>query len=82
MPGSNKTRKSSQLLSVIGWILGALSVMNLIKEFTPLKLAGLVLDWVTAYASFVSKVREVLFGWLDWHWMLISDITAVRLKRE
>ncbi|MFT3733033.1 MAG: hypothetical protein QM780_16700 [Hyphomicrobium sp.] len=59
-------------LSVFGWVLGGLSVLNLIHDLSPIKLYGLVKDWAEGYQSLVEKIGTFLFGWIDWRWVSID----------
>ena len=71
MSKKNKWRYSS--FRILGWIFGGLSLLNLIEELSPLKLLGKIETWVNAYSELVSKINQVLFGWVDWKWISISD---------
>ena len=71
-----KEPTTSRLLKPLGWILGGLSVMQLLKDLTPLEIYGLLNEWMLAYAGFVATVSDFLFGWIDWRWMNISAIDA------
>jgi hypothetical protein len=65
-------------LSILGWVLGGLSVLNLIHDLSPVKLYGLVKDWAAGYEALVEKIAGVLFGWIDWRWIKI-DTNEVHL---
>lgn len=53
--------------------MGGLSFLNLIRDLTPLKLYGIVEEWVGAYGLLVKQVTEFLFGWIDWRWMRVTE---------
>lgn len=72
MAEKSKARSQSRLMTPLGWVLGALSVMNLLKDLTPMKIYGLLGDWLQAYASFVAAIAEPLFGWIHWRWISVS----------
>ena len=65
-PSESKTalRPRFGAASVISWILGALSLLNLIKDLTPLRLYGLLAEWVKAYSLFAETISLYVFGWL------------------
>lgn len=62
------------IFAVINWILGGLSLLNLIRELSPIKLYGLVAEWTNAYNMVFGKLVRVLFGWAQWEWMTVSPI--------
>lgn len=61
-------------VTVITWVMGALSFLNLIREISPLKLYGLVADWANAYNLFVKQVVSFLFGWIKFGWVSLDPI--------
>lgn len=66
------SRSIPSIFRFFGWLLGGLSLLNLIRDVTPLELYGLVRDWVDAYTDFVDRVCGFLFGWIDWSWIRID----------
>jgi len=65
-------RKPPLVFRILGWLLGALSVLNLIRDLTPLELYGLAREWIGAYGQLVSSVGDFAFGWLRWGWVAID----------
>ncbi len=66
----------SGIFSVIGWIMGAFSFLNLIRDFKLVNLYGLVADWVSAYGLFVRNLTELMFGWVPTEWGRIDSFEA------
>ena len=66
------TRFSINLGNMIGWVFGALSVVNLINDFNWIELRGKLAKWIEAYGEFVHKLNKILFGWIDFYWFEIS----------
>ncbi len=67
-------RRPSILLHAIGWVLGALSLLNLIKDLNLVELYGKIGEWTLAYGLFVSRIGSFLFGWIDWGWIRIDAL--------
>jgi len=65
-------KKSHFVLRLFGWVFGALSLLNLIKDLNFIELYGSIRDWVTAYTMLVSTVGHFLFGWIHWRWIRID----------
>lgn len=57
------------LLSILARIAGALGLLQLIQDVTPLKLKGLILEWFSAYSGVVAFVHLHLFSWIKF-WIL------------
>ena len=64
------------LMRILSSIFAALSIMSLLRDFTLVKLHGLVADWLDAYDHLVSSISSALFGWIDWKWMKVDDAEA------
>lgn len=69
----NPRPKKALAIRLLGWITGGLSVLNLIKDTTPLQLYGLVREWSDAYARLVEKIGAAVFGWINWSWIRIDN---------
>jgi hypothetical protein len=72
-PGQPSRTPPPWIFGIIGWVMGGLSFLDLIRDLTPLKLYGLVEEWVGAYGLLVKQVTEFLFGWIDWRWMRVTE---------
>lgn len=68
--------KSYDAFSFMGWVLGGLSLINLIEDLTPVKLLGKLEKWIDAYNLLTQKVISVLFGWIDFKWIKIDNIES------
>lgn len=68
-----RTPLHPDIFSFLGWIMGGLSFLNLIRDLAPIKLYGLLAEWVGAYALLVKRLTDFLFGWIDWHWMNVTE---------
>jgi len=62
--------------AVFTWFTGALSLLQLIDELTPVKLLGLFEVWVAAYSSLVHRISSFFFGWMRWQWFRIDETEA------
>ena len=60
--------------SLLGWVLGGLSLLNLIEELSPLKILGKLKTWLDAYTSIVDDAGTFLFGWIDFKWIAIDQL--------
>lgn len=60
------------IIRIIFWVTGAFSFINLINDMELISLYGKIKDWATAYGLFVSKVGDLLFGWINWTWFKID----------
>lgn len=69
----HRNAPSHPLSHVFAWVTGGLSLLNLIRDLTPIELFGRVSDWVDAYSLLIRKIRFYLFAWLDWRWFNISE---------
>jgi hypothetical protein len=67
-------RRPSIVLRILGWILGAASLLNLIKDLNLVELYGKIAEWTAAYGLFVSRVGSFLFGWLEWRWFGVDAL--------
>ena len=61
-------------LSLLGWVMGGLSLLNLIEELSPLKVLGKLKTWLNAYTSIVNDVGTFLFGRIDFGWIAIDEL--------
>lgn len=78
-------------LRALAWITGALSLLNLLDDLTPVKFYGALRQWISAYGEFVDSVGQSLFGWIDWYWigvdrteyhiLVISSVLAAAASR-
>jgi hypothetical protein len=59
-------------LKLLGWGMGSLSVLNLIRDTTPIELYGLLKEWADAYRHLVEAIGQFLFGWINWQWIKID----------
>lgn len=62
-------RKAAPLpLRILGWILGGLSVANLLRDFKWVEIKGLLGEWVQAYEDVILTISDFLFGWISVPW--------------
>jgi len=61
---------------VLGWVAGALSIVNLTKDLNWFTLQGVLAQWVETYQHLVGDVRSFLFGWIHVSWMHVSLMEA------
>lgn len=79
---SEDHRKSSKQMaefsptSVLTWVMGAFSIVNLIHEFDAIKLKGTVGKWVDSYNEIVCGIATFLFGWIQWKWVSLDSFEA------
>ncbi len=66
----------SKLVNLLVWVTSGLSVLNLLRDLTPLNLYGRFAEWVNAYAKLVAFIAKPLFGWVNWRWMSVDSIDA------
>lgn len=64
------------VLNIAGWLMGALSLLQLIDGIEAVTLVGQAKKWLHAYSSLVEKISGFLFGWMQWRWFQISEIEA------
>ncbi|MFN9546788.1 MAG: hypothetical protein ACK6AD_06920 [Cyanobacteriota bacterium] len=76
MKHSYEPKRKYDIFSLLGWISGGLSLLNLIEDLTPLKLFGKLEKWVQAYSLFIEKISDFLFGWINLQWINISPLEA------
>jgi len=69
-------RTVSKLVNLFGWVTSGLSVLNLLRNLTPLNLYGRLAEWMHAYAQLVAKIAKPFFGWLHWRWMSVDSIDS------
>lgn len=60
-----RTSKRPVGLRLLGWLIGALSVVNLIEDLSFVKLTGRLSSWLDAYANLVDSLSQFAFGWLE-----------------
>ena len=72
MPEPSKSQSSSNLLSVLGWVFGAMSVLNLVNDIGRVAVFGKLKTWLNAYVTFVSLMGNFLFGWIRLGWISVS----------
>lgn len=61
---------------VLGWILGALSILNLVEDLNLTRIAGFLQQWLDAYSALTRFISDVLFGWIDFGWVSLSQAEA------
>jgi hypothetical protein len=61
---------------ILGWVAGALSIVNLTKDLNWFTLAGTIARWIDVYQRLVVDVRSFLFGWIHVSWMHVSQLEA------
>ena len=49
-----------------------MSLLNLAQDIGRLAVYGKLKNWLDAYAVFANRIREWLFGWIDFAWINIS----------
>lgn len=60
--------------SVVGWILGAFSFLNLIKDVKYIEIQGKLADWLATYSVLAKKMHSILFSWINFNWMKIKYV--------
>jgi hypothetical protein len=68
----SKSQSSSNLLSVLGWVFGAMSVLNLVNDIGRVAVFGKLKTWLDAYVTFVSLMGNFFFGWIKLGWISVS----------
>ena len=58
-------RSPSLLARILGWVLGAASLLNLVQDLGRMAVLGKLKIWLDAYSVFVHQATQFLFGWLD-----------------
>ncbi|GAA1786471.1 hypothetical protein GCM10009682_05720 [Luedemannella flava] len=61
---------------MLGWVAGALSMVNLVRDLDWVSLRGSVDQWVDAYGRFVAAGADLLFGWIKVGWLHVSHMEA------
>jgi hypothetical protein len=69
-------RNVSTLVTLFGWVISGHSLLNLLRDFTPLDLYGRLAEWMHAYAKLVAAIAKPLFGRVHWRWMSVDSIDA------
>ncbi|ELE2163711.1 hypothetical protein KW534_08110 [Vibrio fluvialis] len=87
----NMRKSRLSVLNVLLWLGAANSFLSLLSDITPIKLYGLVDDWIQAYSSFISLVTTELFEWVNWQWfevthnevniMVFASLLAIMVSR-
>ena len=67
--------------SIIGWVLGALSLLNLVEDLTPMKIVGKLRIWLEAYSSVIETIRFRVLGWIDFAWLNVDESEAHAIVR-
>lgn len=65
--------RASLPVRMLGWVPGALSFLNLIRDMTLVEVFGLVRQWLDLYDLLVRRITGFLFGWIDWRWIRLDD---------
>lgn len=65
--------KKFNLLNLFTRLMAALSLLNLINEFSPIEILGTLKVWLNAYVAFVDVVGLFLFGWIGIEWINVSN---------
>lgn len=61
---------------IFGWVLGALSVLNLVEDLNIARIAGFVEQWLEAYAAMIRAVTAFVFGWISFGWVSLTEPEA------
>jgi hypothetical protein len=67
-----KRRLAGVPIRILGWIIGALSVVNLIQDVNWITMKGAIFRWVDGYERLVTGSADFLFGWIDVSWLHVS----------
>lgn len=67
---------ASQVLRVSGLIVGALSLVNLVRDLGWVSFPGYTGRVMDAHAAFVARVKDALFGWIDVAWVEVTTAEA------
>jgi hypothetical protein len=59
-------------LSVLGWGLGATSLLNLVHDLAWVELYNKLLAWLDAYSFLIHRLGSFLFGWIRFKWISVS----------
>ncbi len=70
----SKKENTLNIFSIFGWIMGGLSLLELIEDLTPLMILGKLKKWLDAYSLLVDQVGNFLFGWIEIKWISISPL--------
>ncbi len=62
------------IFTVLGWLMGVVSLINLVSDAGFVQLKSDLLAWQKAYQDFVTRVGNWVFGWVDFRWMEVSPI--------
>jgi hypothetical protein len=63
-------------LRILGWIAGALSVVNLMRDLDWVSLRGTLGRWVEVYERLVTDAVDFLFGWISVSWIEMTEPEA------
>ena len=74
MAETGKRRIRVRPTNILGWLVGGLSLLNLIEDLTPLTLFGKLKKWIHAYVAVVDQISDILFGWVHYRWVSISAL--------
>lgn len=75
-----KTNKNTwHPTTLLSYVFGGFSLLNLVNDFNIIKLRGLVKSWSDAFSSFILGIRDYLFGWIEISWLSISNIESYLL---
>lgn len=58
--------------NVLGWILGAMSLLNLVQDIGVISVFGKLKAWMSAYSLFVNNAGSLLFGWINYYWFSVT----------
>lgn len=61
---------------IFGWVLGALSVLNLVEDLNLARIVGFVEQWLAAYAAMIRAITGFVFGWISFGWVSLSESEA------
>lgn len=61
---------------VFGWVLGALSILNLVEDLNLARIVGFLQQWLDAYSALTRFISEVFFGWIAFGWVSLTQAEA------
>ncbi len=74
MKKSEENGSKYNIFSLLGWLFGGLSLLNLIEDLTPLTLLGKLKKWIDGYGLTVERIGDFIFGWISFKWISINHI--------